>query len=62
MDQDEDTISYLVKNLPVIVKTELDAKTMLSIYCQQNNLDEPKARMEVDGWRTLLHRVMEAGR
>ena len=49
MDQDEDTISYLVNNLPVIVKKELDDKTILSIYCQQNNLVYPKYKV------TLIH-------
>ena len=37
MELDEDTISYLVNNLTVIVKK--DAKTILSIYYQQNNLE-----------------------
>ena len=45
MEKDEDTISYLVNNLPVIVKKEQDAKTILSIYCQQNNLEYPQYKV-----------------
>ena len=42
---DDGLISYLVNNLPLTVREDQDAKTMLSIYCQQNNLSFPEYKV-----------------
>ena len=38
---DDEYITLFVNNLPVTVKKNIKAKTMLTIYCQQNKLQYP---------------------
>ena len=64
---DEDLISYLVNNLPLTVREDQDAKTMLSIYCQQNHLSFPEYKVTLvnpdnEEWRMFKARFNLNGR
>ena len=45
--EEDEYITLLVNNLPVTVRKDATAKTMLTIYCQQNGLPYPDYKISL---------------
>ena len=64
---DDEYITLIANNLPVTVKKNVKAKTMLTIYCQQNKLPYPDYKIslvnpEEKEWRLFKARFNLSGR
>ena len=65
--EDDKYITLLVNNLPVTVRKDIRAKTMLTIYCQQNKLLYPDYKISLVNpkekeWRLFKARFKLNGR